>query len=217
MNLSKRTQAILKNFAGINQSIVIKPGNILETVSNTKDILASATIEETFEQTVAFYDVNEFLAVLSVFENPELEFLENCVQISQNRMKQTYYYADPSIITQVPEKGITMPSAEVTAKLTRDDLQSFIKSASLMGSSTLTFTNGNAKVWDPSVPNSNQFVIEDVSEFEQDYELSIAVEKLKMVADDYDIELCAKGLSHFTGSQGIEYFVALQPNGRYGS
>ena len=54
MNLSKRTQAILKNFAGINQSIVIKPGNILETVSNTKDILASATIEETFEQTVAF-------------------------------------------------------------------------------------------------------------------------------------------------------------------
>ena len=33
MKLSKKTLAILKNFATINQSIVVKPGSKLETIS----------------------------------------------------------------------------------------------------------------------------------------------------------------------------------------
>ena len=104
MKLSKRTQAILKNFAGINQSIVINPGNKLQTISNVKDVFAKAEIEETFDQTVSIYDVNEFLGVLSLFEDPELEFGDKSVRVSQGKMNQTYYYADASVITTPPEK-----------------------------------------------------------------------------------------------------------------
>lgn len=217
MKLSKRTQAILKNFAGINQSIVIKPGNKLETISNTKDIFAKAEIEETFETQVSIYDVNAFLAVVSLFEDAEIEFGDNAATITQGKMKQKYFYADSSIITQPPEKGVNMPSTEVTAKLSREQLQSLIKAASLVNASALTFTNGDAKVWDSQVANANTFEIEDVASHDVDYELSIGVDKLKMVADDYEIGICAKGLSHFKGSQNIEYFIALMPNGKYGS
>lgn len=216
MKLSKRTQAILKNFAGINQSIVIKPGNKIETISNVKDVFAKAEIEENFDKTIAIYDVNEFLGVLSLFEDPELEFTDNSVTVCQGNMKQVYYYADPSVITTPPENGVKLPSTEVEAKLTREQLQSLIKAAGLNGATSLTFTNGNAKVWNANVANSNTFEIEQVANHNADYELSVAVEKLKMVADDYNINICAKGLSHFEGTQGIEYFVALQPNGRYG-
>ena len=217
MKLSKRTQAILKNFASINQSIVIKPGNTLQTISNVKDVFAKTEIEETFDQQVSIYDVNEFMGVLSLFEDPELEFSNNSVRISQGKMKQTYYYADPSVITQPPEKGVTLPSVEVTAKLTREQLQSMIKAASFNDASAMTFTNGSVRVWNQNVANSNTFEINDIATHDVDYELSIAVDKLKMVADDYSIAICSKGLSLFSGTQGIDYYVALMPNGRYGS
>ena len=93
---------------------------------------------------------------------------------------------------------------------------SLVKAAGLNDATSLTFTDGNVKVWNSQSPNANTFQITGVSETNANYELSIAVEKLKMVADDYDIEICAKGLSHFTGKQNsIQYFVALQPNGKY--
>ena len=215
MKLSKRTQAILKNFAGINQSIVIEPGNKLQTISNVKDIFAKAEIEETFDKKVSIYDVNEFLGVISLFEDPELEFSDNSVTIIQGKMKQTYYYADASVITTPPENGVNLPSVEVKGKLSREQLQSIIKAASLNQSQAMTFTNGNVKVWNNAVANSNTFEIEGIADHNADYELSIAVEKLKMVADDYDIEICSKGLTRFIGTQELEYFVALMPNGRY--
>ena len=215
MKLSKRTQAILKNFAGINQSIVINPGNSVQTISNVKDVFAKAEIEETFDTKVSIYDVNEFLGVVSLFEDPDLEFGDKSVTITQGRMKQTYYYADPSVITVPPENGVNLPSVEVNAKLSREQLQSIIKAASLNDSQALTFTNGNVKVWNHSVANSNTFEIEEVADHNNDYELSIAVDKLKMVADDYTIEICSKGLTRFVGTQGLEYFVALMPNGSY--
>ena len=84
------------------------------------------------------------------------------------------------------------------------------------GASDLTFSSGDVKVHDKSVPNSNSFIISDVAG-SGNYELSISVEKLKMVADDYVIDVCAKGLAHFKGTQGIEYFVALQPDSKYAS
>ena len=217
MKLSKRTQAILKNFAGINQSIVIQPGKQLQTISNVKDVFAKANIEEEFDKTIAIYDVNEFLGVLSLFEDPDLEFTDNSVKIKQGKASQTYYYADASIITSPPEKGVSLPSVEVTGKLTREQIATLIKAAGLNDATSLTFTNGSAKVWNSAVANSNAYTIEDVMSNEANYELSIAVEKLKMIADDYDVEICAKGLSRFNGTQGIEYFVALQPNGKYGA
>ena len=56
MNLSNDTIAILKNFANINQNILVKPGEKLNTISTMKNILATASIKESFEQEFAIYD-----------------------------------------------------------------------------------------------------------------------------------------------------------------
>ena len=48
--LSKTTIEILKNFSTINTSIVIKEGNVLRTISNEENILATAKVEETFHK-----------------------------------------------------------------------------------------------------------------------------------------------------------------------
>lgn len=217
MKISKKTLAILKNFSTINQSIVISAGNKLQTISNVKDVFGLADIEENFESRFAIYDLNEFLGVVSLFEDPEYTFNDNSVTITEGNLEQTYYFADESVITQPPENGITLPSVEVTFNLTREQLQSLVKAAAINSATDLTFTNGNVKVHNKSVPTSNSFVIQNVGNSEAEYSLSISVDKLKMVADDYVIDVCAKGLAHFKGTQGIEYFVALQPDSKYGS
>ena len=53
MNLSDNTVNILKNFAGINNSILVKQGNQLRTISVAKNILAEAEIPEDFPRDVA--------------------------------------------------------------------------------------------------------------------------------------------------------------------
>ena len=215
MKLSKRTLAILKNFSSINQSIVIKPGNKLETISNVKDTFAKTESEETFDKQVAIYDLNEFLGVVSLFEDPDFDFGDKSVTISEGKTSQTYFYADTSVITTPPEKGVNLPSVEVTASLTKEQLSKLVRSAAVNNASDLTFTNGSVVVHDKTVPNSNKFEISDVASTTGTYELSVKVEKLKMVSDDYQVNICAKGLAHFKGDQGIEYFIALQPNGSY--
>ena len=61
MKLSDSTLTVLKNFAGINNSILVKEGNQLRTISVAKNILAEADITEDFPRDVAIYDHNQFL------------------------------------------------------------------------------------------------------------------------------------------------------------
>ena len=73
MKLSDNTLTILKNFAGINNSILVKQGTKLRTISVAKNILAEAEIEEEFPRDVALYDLNQLLNILSTYTNPGLD------------------------------------------------------------------------------------------------------------------------------------------------
>ena len=141
MKLSKQTLAILKNFSTINQSIVIKPGNKIETISNVKDVFADATIEETFDKQVSIYDLNELLGVISLFEDPDITLEDDHMVLIQGKTKQKYFYADPTVITQPPEKGVTLPSEEIKLQIDRNTLGMIVRAASINNASDLTFTN----------------------------------------------------------------------------
>ena len=115
MKLSDHTVDVLKNFASINQNLIIKEGSTLTTMSAMKNIVAKAEVEESFDKEVAIYDLNEFLASISLFTSPILDFNEGFVTIrEENNPKNSlkYFYSDPSVVTS-PNKTITMPSKEI--------------------------------------------------------------------------------------------------------
>ena len=56
MKLSNGTATVLKNFSTINQNLVIKAGNKISTMSAMKNIIAKATVEETFPREIAIFD-----------------------------------------------------------------------------------------------------------------------------------------------------------------
>ena len=135
MKLSSHTTSVLKNFATINQNLVIKEGNSIATMSAMKNIVAKAEVEETFPQEIAIYDLNEFLGALSLFSSPILDFNDNYVVISEESKpttKMKYFYSDPSVVTS-PSKMITMPSEEVKFTMSNDDLSKLKRAAGAIG------------------------------------------------------------------------------------
>ena len=105
MKLSDNTLTLLKNFAGINQSILVKQGNKLRTISIAKNILAEAEITEEFPREFAVYDLNQFLNGLSLHQDPDLDFTENSyITIREGKRRVKYFYADPNVIISPPRK-----------------------------------------------------------------------------------------------------------------
>ena len=72
MNLSSDTVAVLKNFSDINQNILVKPGNKVQTISTMKNILAEAEISEKFDSEFAIYDLPEFFRAVMTLNLPDV-------------------------------------------------------------------------------------------------------------------------------------------------
>ena len=124
--ISKPTIEVLKNFCSINKSIVIKPGNKISTLSINKNILAVAEVEETFDSQISIYDLGVFLGGLSLFDAPKIDTTQsNYVTVSDQRgkSKTRFFYADPDVIVQPPEKEIQIPSSDVKFRLEAGVLQ----------------------------------------------------------------------------------------------
>ena len=130
--ITKPTIEVLKNFCSINKSIVIKPGNQISTLSINKNILAIADVEEQFDSQISIYDLGVFLGGLSLFDQPKIDTSDtNYVTVSDKRgkSKTRFFYADPDIITQPPEKEISIPSVDVKFRLEAGVLQQLQRAA----------------------------------------------------------------------------------------
>ena len=140
MKLSTNTVQVLKNFASINQNLVINEGNEIKTMSAMKNIVAKAIVEETFPKQVAIYDLNEFLGCLSLFKEPILTFKDTSVVITEENSNSgdslEYMYSDPSVVT-TPSNDINMPSEEVKFILDDITLSKLSKSAGMIGAPDL--------------------------------------------------------------------------------
>ena len=203
MKLSSNTTMVLKNFATINQNLVIKEGSELLTMSSMKNIVAKATVEENFPKEIAIYDLNEFLASLSIFKSPVLEFEEQYLTIKeedQPHKKLTYFYSDPSVV-QSPTKTITMPSEEVKFHLDMNKLLEMKRAAGVIGSPDMVLqkSSGNSSllVKDKKNDTANNYSSDIKTDGDGEYKFFFKVENLKLFDGDYDVKISSKNISHF--------------------
>ena len=84
MKISNDTLNILKNFSSINSNILIKPGNTIVTLSPMKNVMAKAVVNEDFDTQIAIWDLNKFLGTVSLYNDPNFEFNDDHVVISNN-------------------------------------------------------------------------------------------------------------------------------------
>ena len=215
--LSKPTIEVLKNFCSINKSIVIKPGNQIATLSINKNILAIADVEEQFESQISIYDLGVFLGGLSLFDQPKIDTTDsNYVTVSDQRgkSKTRFFYADPDIITQPPEKEITIPSVDVKFRLEAGVLQQLQRAAMVYQLPDLCLygdgTEMSLCVTDKKNDTSNSYSVQ-VGASDDEFCYCFKVENLKLLAGDYNVTISKQNVALFQGS-GIKYFIALEPN-----
>ena len=222
MKLSEHTTSVLKNFATINQNLVIKEGSELTTMSAMKNIVAKATVEESFSKELAIYDLNEFLAAMSLFNSPVLDFDEQFVTITEEnepRKKLKYFYSDPSVV-QSPSKTITMPSEEVTFELNSNNLSEMKRAASVIGAPDMVLErlNGSSSLVakDKKNDTANNYSSDIDTNGDGEFKFFFKVENLKLMDGSYDVSVSSKNISHFKNKNSeVEYWIALEPESTY--
>jgi hypothetical protein len=221
MKLSDNTLTILKNFAGINNSILVKQGTKLRTISVAKNILAEAEIKEDFPRDFAVYDLNQFLNGLSLHQDPDLDFTETSyLSIREGKRRVKYFYADPNVIISPPEKEITLPSEDVTFQLDTTSLEKLLKAAAVYQLPDFSAIGeaGVIKlvVRDKKNDTSNEYAIV-VGESDKEFCFNFKVENIKIIPGAYDVVVSSKLLSQFTNTQyNLKYYIALEPDSTFG-
>jgi hypothetical protein len=221
MKLSDNTLTILKNFAGINNSILVKGGNKLRTISVAKNILAEADISEEFPRDFAIYDLNQFLNGLSLHSDPDLDFKEDSyLSIREGKRRVKYFFADPNVIIAPPEKEINLPSQDVCFQLDSTSLEKLVKAAAVYQLPDLSAVGeaGVIKlvVRDKKNDTSNEYAIV-VGETDQEFTFNFKVENIKIIPGAYDVVVSSKLLSQFTNTRyNLTYYIALEPDSTFG-
>jgi len=222
MRISEGTMDVLKNFSTINPSLAFKQGNTIRTVSEQKNILAQAVVEDAFPVDFAIYELNQFLGLASLFENADFAFGEADVTIrdEKNKSHSRYTYTDPSMVTSPPEKNLDMPDPEIQFSVTADDLKAVVSAANQLGLPEVVVRGGALGIslvaTDMKNPTSNEYS-RDVGESNGDiFNMVFKTENLKFISGDYDVKISKAGISHFKNISGhIEYWVATETNSEY--
>jgi hypothetical protein len=221
MKLSENTLTILKNFSGINQSILVKQGNTLKTISIAKNILAEAQITEEFSRDFAIYDLNQFLNGLSLHQDPDLDFSDDShITIREGKRRVKYFYADPNVIVSPPEKQIKLPSQDVCFQLETGATEKLVKAAAVYQLPDISAIGGDGVirlvVRDKKNDTSNEYSIV-VGETDKEFTFNFKVENLsKIISGAYDVVLSEKLLSQFTNTKyNLSYWIAMEPDSTF--
>ena len=225
MELSENTLQVLRNFSGINQNLLIKTGTNLKTISEARNVVATADVTESFEKGFGIYDLNEFIGVMGLVDTPTLKFDEDFVTVSDStgRSKVKYFYAAEETLTS-PTKDVTMPEADVKFVLDNDTLNKLKKAASTLGHSEVSIKAKDGVLSLSVIENqnatSNAFSIDIDGEFKQDavFNFIISISNLKILPGDYDVEISSKLITQFKNKEvPIRYWIALEKTSTYGA
>jgi len=224
VSISNDTLSVLRNFSSINPNVVLKPGQEVKTISEAKNILAVADITEDFPTEMGIYDLNEFLSVVNLVNDPQLNFGDNHVDVVGGNSKVKYFFSDTSILT-TPQKDITMPDCEVTVSFTDDILSQIRKAASALGHSEMSISatedGVNIKVFDSKDSSANIYNIQlanDAGYKEGQFEFVININNLKLLDGDYEVNISSKLISEWKNTtKPVRYYIALEKNSNYNS
>jgi len=222
-SISQETLSILKNFSQLNSNLLVRPGNVINTVTGAKNVMAQATVKEDFPVEFGIWDLNKFLGTLSLFDSPTCEFGEKSVKISgEGGRAVTYYYSEPSLLTTI-NKQVQMPETVIHLNLTQSVFADLQRAASVLQLPDLSFTSMDgenilAVVRDKKDPTSNDYsvAIGDVLGDTPNFEFNFKIDNLKLLPGDYDVEICESVVSSFTNTNSdVKYWIALETDSTF--
>ena len=116
-----------------------------------------------------------------------------------------------------PEKELSIPSEDVKVNVIWDDFQSVLKAAGVLQFEEIAFVGEDGKCFlraiDSKNPTADAYGIE-IGTTNDKFTIIIKTDNLKLLPQDYEITLCAKGISYFKGAD-VSYYVGIDTKSTY--
>ena len=216
MKLSEQTLTVLKNFASINSGVVLQKGNVQKTISPEQTILFEAKLEDNIPEPFGIYDLNQFLGNVTTLKNPELTFSDKSVIMDDGDLQLNYYSSSPGLIISPPQgKDLVLKNVDVTFNLTNSTLTKLLRLAAMNDLSNITVVGKNGELRLQTHEKSNDtsnFASTKVDDYDgADFAVSFKTEYLRLIPDDYTVEISIGSFSKFVNKAGnLTYFIAME-------
>ena len=222
MELNENTLNIMKNFATINQNLLVQQGNTIKTINEARNVVSTAVLDQEFTQQFGIYDLNEFIGVLGLVDTPNLKFDDESVSVSDStgRSKVKYFFSPEETLTS-PTKDINMPDPEVKFTLDKDTLNKVKRAASTLGHSEVSIRPSNGvlslAVVDNENSTSNTYSIDVDGEFSGNFNFVLSIANLKILPGDYEVHISSKLITEFKHKElNVRYWIALEKTSTFG-
>ena len=235
--LTRQTQAILKNFATINSSILFRKGSKIKTISVGENAVAEYECEEDFPKDFGIYDLSQFLQGLELFFNTNkdksantVNFIEPILEFDNDSFvtihgggkaaayTARYFFSSPEItLKAAPEKDINFPSADMEFIINQDDLESLMRASNIYKLPDLRFKSDEdgcikIEVCDREDPTCNVYAQRIKGHATGSYELYMKMDNVRVHSGGYNVRV-SKNLITEWKHKGLDlrYYIALEP------
>lgn len=190
MKLTKETIATLTKHNKINQSIKIVP-NTKQLKSKNKTIMAYSTIDQEFPEMLGIYDLQEFISVVSLFEEPELDMSNpEYVIVKSNGQKLRYMNSPENLLgDSYIEKDLKLENETLSVNVTKEQISQVMKAANVMKMEYIGFTSKDGEIvfrafqkTQGDGKESNEYAI-SLGETDQEFDLYYKTESLINILD----------------------------------
>jgi hypothetical protein len=221
MNLSKHTIDVLKNFKGINPSILFRPGNQIVTVNEGSSIIGIADVEETFPSRFCIHDLSKFIGAISLFSEPNLRFENDRVVIESGPEKIGFVRGDEASMTGKPrDKDPNFGETSIEFELTQTEFTKFKRGMATLRLPQMAIVgDGSAIVFqavDIKNPTTDTYEMV-VGETDKTFTIYIDQSNLVMLERDYTVSINSGGIVTRFAGHNLTYMVANHKDSKAGN
>lgn len=223
LTLTAPTIEVLKNFATINSALLFPKGNKLVTRSVKKFITAEAEIYEEIPRRFCIADLTQFLAVITQFKTPSLNFNESdkYVRLSDvdGGLAVKYHYGDEGLAyAPDPARKLQLPSTEVEVEFTENNIRALSNMARTLGTPEISLVSDGKTLRLMTIDSKNSATNTTDLELGPATSSSVfsfvwKIENLKVIPGTYTVQVSKAGLSKFTNKESsVFYHISLEKN-----
>lgn len=219
VKISKVDIDVLKSVYQINQTLKVVGGSNeirSKNRSNTQAVIAN--LESVFPRTFCIYDIREFIAVLSIVENPILDFKNDkyiIIKSEDGKQKLKYAEAAENLINSHFIRQPSLPSVDFEITVSEKQLKAVMEAAYTLKLAFVGFVTENDKVLftafntnNGSGDVTNGFSIE-IGESTNTFELFYKTELLKILDGVSTFSICSRGMSRVMNG-AKEFWISLE-------
>lgn len=215
MKLSDYTLTVLKNFSTINSGLVLQPGSKQRTMSPEKTILVEVDLEDSFSHRFGIYDLVQFLGNVTTLNNPDLEFSDKFVKMSDGTFNLFYLSCSPELVISPPDKSLVMENPDVKFDLSNSILTKTLRLASMNGLPNLSLVGKDGsldlRVHEKSNDTSNYVHTKLIDYTGENFMATFSTDNFKIMPDDYEVEIKNGSFGKFKSkNKNVTYWIALE-------